>query len=161
VIVVRLADSNDTSFLEEMLEAALQWNPGRPPLSAATVGAPENRRYVEGWPRAGDLGVVAVDDVDQRLVGAAWLRYFSENAPGYGFIDASIPEISIAVVPDHRGHGVGDRLLTELERHARERGITALSLSTEDGNPSVRLYERHGYRRVRCSGGSSTMRLDL
>ena len=158
MITFRPATAEDAPFLEEMLATALNWDPDRAPLPETALTAPENRRYVEDWPRADDLGVIAVDGGP---VGAGWLRFFSADAPGYGFIDAAIPEISIAVVADRRGEGIGGHLLNELAREARRRGITALSLSVEHGNRSVRLYERHGFRAVGRPDGSQTMRLDL
>jgi ribosomal protein S18 acetylase RimI-like enzyme len=120
---------------------------------------PQNARYVVGWPRAGDFGVIAETAGDRR-VGAAWWHYFSVDAPGYGFIAEDVPEVSIGVVAEHRGRGIGGRLLTELAAAARDAGLPALSLSVEAANPARRLYERHGYRTVGSKGGSETMRWD-
>ena len=38
------------------------------------------QRYVDGWGRAGDRALVAIDDFHP--VGAAWYRLFSEAEPG-------------------------------------------------------------------------------
>jgi GNAT superfamily N-acetyltransferase len=144
-----------------MLVEAIGWDPDRPRLDAAVVlGAPETRHYVEGWPRADDVGVVA-EDADGAPVGAAWLRFFTSRDPGYGFIEEGIPEVTVGVVADRRGEGIGTLLLAELEAEARRRGIAALGLSVEPANPARRLYERRGYRRVGGTGGAHTMRLDL
>jgi ribosomal protein S18 acetylase RimI-like enzyme len=40
-----------------------------------------------------------------------WSRCFTRDEPGYGFIDESIPELSIAVATDARGRGIGTALL--------------------------------------------------
>ena len=58
---------------------------------------PDFAHYVEGWPRDGDVGVVAEDEHGEP-VGAAWYRHLSDDDPGYGFIDPSIPEVTIGVV---------------------------------------------------------------
>ncbi|GIJ00325.1 acetyltransferase (GNAT) family protein [Sediminihabitans luteus] len=48
-----------------------------------------------------------------------------------------------------RGRGVGAALLTTVEQHAREHGLTTLRLDTRDDLvESHRLYERHGFVRV-------------
>ena len=161
MITTRLACADDASFLEDMLIEAINWNPTRPALSrSAVLSHHSNRHYVEGWPRETDLGVIA-EDPHTGPVGAAWLRFFHAADPSYGFVAEDIPEVSIAVVAQQRGDGIGDRLLSELEHKARQRGLPALALSVDPANPALRLYERHGYRRDGGSGGSYTMRLDL
>jgi GNAT superfamily N-acetyltransferase len=46
-----------------------------------------------------------------------------------------------------RSHGIGSRLLQEVERLARERGQPRIALGVATNNPRARaLYERRGYR---------------
>ena len=52
------------------------------------------------------------------------------------------------VLAAHRGSGAGRRSLELIERLARERGATHLWLTVNKGNPSVRAYERLGFRIV-------------
>jgi ribosomal protein S18 acetylase RimI-like enzyme len=104
--------------------------------------------------------VIAVGD-DGRRLGAAWYRLFSEAEPGFGFVDAETPEISIAVVPASRGRGIGTALLAALVELGRDEGFHALSLSVSPENPAVRLYERAGFVRVESRDSHWTMRLDL
>ena len=70
-------------------------------------------RYVSGWGRPGDVGMIA-EDKRSRPLGAAWFRLFSTDQPGYGFVDESIPEVSMAVRDDCRGRGIGTALLLTL-----------------------------------------------
>ena len=161
MIRARAAEAGDRDFLAAMLVEAINWDPAGQPLSPLVIlSIPQNARYIEGWPRSGERGLVATDERG-RPVGAAWFRCLPKDAPGYGFIGEDIPEVSIGVVERRRGQGVGTRLLTELHDAARDAGITALSLSVEDGNPARRLYERLGYAVVRRAGDSTVMRLDL
>lgn len=54
---------------------------------------------------------------------------------------------SLAVVPEHRGGGVGTRLLERLERELAADGVSDLVLGALPGNAAaIRLYERRGYR---------------
>ena len=53
------------------------------------------------------------------------------------------------IAPGARGLGVGRRLLQELERHAREAGVTVLRLETNRAlTEAIALYRRSGYREV-------------
>jgi ribosomal protein S18 acetylase RimI-like enzyme len=116
-------------------------------------------RYIDGWPRDGDAGVVAA--AEGRDVGAAWYRRFTDDAPGYGFVAAHIPEVTIGVVAGARGRGIGGALLRALADAARAGDLEALSLSVEEDNPALRLYERVGFERVAIVANAWTMRLTV
>ena len=53
--------------------------------------------------------------------------------------------MDIALLPGHRGAGIGTRLLRDLQEAARAAG-KALSIHVEKFNPALRLYERLGFR---------------
>ncbi|PLS82320.1 MAG: hypothetical protein CYG60_24730 [Actinobacteria bacterium] len=137
---MRTGTPEDLDFLWEMLYEAS----GHSDLSDPAISL-----YLESWGRAGDAAVVALDPDDGRKIGAAWYRLMSSRKPGYGFVDASTPELAIGVVPDARGRGVGGALLPVLMDVARSRGFGALSLSVRQENEAaVRLYGRNGFVRV-------------
>jgi ribosomal protein S18 acetylase RimI-like enzyme len=115
--------------------------------------------YVENWGRSGDAAVIALDRGFP--VGAAWYRLFKENRRGYGFVDEATPELSIAVVPSRRGHGIGGDLMTALLDRARSEGYESISLSVAKDSPAVGLYERYGFAKVDERDGAVTMRADL
>ena len=155
-MIVRAATSADLPFLRAMIYEAATWRPEvRPPVETG-LADPNVARYVSGWGRPGDAGVIGEDD---RPIGAAWFRLFPSDEPGYGFVAADVPELSIAVLAE--GRGVGGRLLDALVDVARDQGHRALSLSVEPGNPARRLYERAGFARVTDNGGAWTMLLEL
>ena len=157
---LRSAEPGDTQLLRVLIREAAFWRhpDGAPPLEEA-LADPEVARYVEDFGRPGDSGVVAVHG--GAAVGAAWWRYFTADAPGYGFVDGSVPEVSIAVLPGHRGRGIGAALLNELQQVARAGGVAGLSLSVERDNPAYGLYERLGFRPIDRDAGAQTMVLNL
>ncbi len=156
---IRPAGPADGGFLAEMVVAAFFWRPDGPAGDVQSVLArPEVAHYIRGWPKPGDLGVVAEDGPP---VGAAWLRLLPEDDRGYGFVDAETPELGVGVVPTHRGRGIGSLLLEALVVSAREQRYDAMSLSVELDNPARRLYERCGFQVVGAVDGSLTMLLPL
>jgi ribosomal protein S18 acetylase RimI-like enzyme len=157
---LRAAGPGDEPFLRKMMYEAAAWNPDWPHEEVIeALSNPVLARYVDGWRRPGDAGVIAERDGD--AVGAAWYRQFTADAPGYGFIDERTPELGLAVVPLYRRQGVGTALLEALIERAREDGYRALSLSVAVHNRSRLMYERAGFVRVAEIGDSWTMRLDL
>jgi ribosomal protein S18 acetylase RimI-like enzyme len=129
---------------------------------------PDLARYVDGWGRGGDSGVKAVNRRSGTCAGAAWLRLWSADDHGYGYIDEHTPELSIAVAPGYQAMGIGTRLLEELIASATG-AHAALSLSVrQDNDPALRLYRRLGFEQLggsdmtnRAGSTSITMRRDL
>jgi ribosomal protein S18 acetylase RimI-like enzyme len=63
------------------------------------------------------------------------------------YVDRWAKEIrimDIALLPAHRGAGIGSELLRELQEEARAAG-KALTIHVERMNPALRLYERLGF----------------
>lgn len=134
----------DEPFLWTALYHALHVPPGAEPPPFETVRQPDLRRYVVGWmEEPDDLGVLA--ELDGDPIGAAWIRRWSRSDHGYGFVDEATPELSISVLPGHRGRGLGTAMLSALLEMAAMR-FPAVSLSVSTSNPAVRLYRRFGFR---------------
>jgi len=177
-------------ILLPFLVLCCNWSMDRPPLDAEAVRADDHlNRYIEGWGRTGDLGVMAVSEdggpeqsdseasdgeagdgdadpsalgpeADPRVLGAAWLRTMEEK-PGYGWVADDIPELSIAVLPAAQGEGLGRRLMQALLQMARLTGVTAVSLAVEETNGARHLYDELGFTVVGRTEGSDIMVLDL
>jgi ribosomal protein S18 acetylase RimI-like enzyme len=161
VVRIRPARASDVAVLEHMLVLAATWRAEAAPFPAREVLTdPLVARYVTHWPRSDDTGVIA-EGASGRPVGAAWYRYFGVDEPGFGFVAPTTPELSIAVVPDLRGVGIGESLLQGLINVARSRGVRQLSLSVEPDNPAKRLYARMGFTPVGGGEGAVTMVLGL
>ena len=151
----RAATADDAEFLMDMLVETVNWSPERRMSRAEVLADEVLPRYVSGWMRSGDGGVVA--ESDGQAVGAAWFRFFDEMQPGYAFIQSDIPELGIAVVEGWRFQGLGRRLLRELHIQARERGISQLCLGVERANHARELYLSEGYEVVESSDDADAM----
>ncbi len=143
----RTIEKTDYPFLREMLYVAVFVPPGGEPYPRSILDLPEIAKYINGWGRPGDFGLILLKD--DNAVGAVWSRLFSEMNKGYGFIDADIPEFSIAVKPAFQNHGLGTQLMQAYFDAAKARSIQAISLSVDQRNPAVNLYLRLGFRIVK------------
>jgi len=150
----------DEPFLWEMLYQAIYVPPGDAPPARSILDQPELAHYVRGWGRPGDLGLLA-EDAEGSPLGAAWLRLFDADDPGYGFVDDQTPELSIALLPGARGWGTGSRLMAALLEQARAAGHRTVSLSVSPDSPALRLYQQLGFVTVGQVGGSLTMLKEL
>ncbi|NOT58830.1 MAG: GNAT family N-acetyltransferase [Acidobacteria bacterium] len=136
-----------------MLYEALFVAPSAAPFPREIVRQPEIARYVTGWGRAGDSGFIAAAD---NAIGAVWIRRFTAAQPGYGYMNDETPELTIAVLSDWRGCGIGTGLMTAM-LEAAQRDYPAVSLSVSAANPARHLYERCGFVTEKIEGDSLTM----
>lgn len=57
--------------------------------------------------------------------------------------------MNLAVSPDHRRKGIGEKLIKALTRHLQENGVIALLLEVRVSNaPAISLYEKLGFVQV-------------
>lgn len=158
-ITIRPAEADDAEFLADMLVEAANTPHHLDRSRAEALADPTIARYITGWPRSTDLGVVA--ERCGRSAGAAWLRYFTAERPGCGFVRADVPELVIGVLAAERGRGTGRALLRALAATAGSRGAGQISLSVERAHPAIELYRSEGCRVVEHRDHADTMVLDL
>jgi len=160
VTLVKPITLSDEPFLWEMLYQAIYVPPGSPAPPRQIVSNPDLSRYVQGWGKAGDFGLIALIGRDRLPAGAAWLRLLTEDNEGYGYVDDLTPELCISVLPESRGMGIGTQLLNQLFENVQHRH-QAVSLSVSKKNPALRLYRRLGFEVVSQLHGSLTMKKAL
>lgn len=157
---MRAVRAADVDFLVDMTMEAVNWDPRRRLTRIEVAADPALAHYWTGWGRPGDLGVIGVDPYDEPI-GAAWLRRFPADDPGYGFVGEDVPELTVAVVPLRRGRGVGRALLDELFARAARTGVRRVSLSVEQGNRAADLYASLGFRDVTAHAAATARTLLL
>ena len=108
------------------------------------------RRY-PGW--SPDL-IPSADPAEVAPPAGAWVVAYLGDVPvgcgGVKRLDQRTVELKRIYLADAaRGHGVGRRLLEELEEHARAFGYERVRLDTGASQPHAKaLYESAGYREV-------------
>jgi GNAT superfamily N-acetyltransferase len=149
---IRQLTARDEPILWEMLYQGLA-SSGKKELPARDiVHRPEFAHYVEGWGRAGDTGFVAHNKKDETLLGAVWLRKTIDKTD-------SPPELALVVTREHRRHGIGTALLTQLVRANPEESTILLSFVA--GKPVLRLYERFGFKVVKAQPHAVVMHREV
>lgn len=152
-VVIRRGDRLDVPFLRSLLAHAYNWH-----VTAFDTDIAISR-YVDGWGRRGDTALVAMDD--GHSIGAGWYRLFPEGVPGYGFVDAETPELTIVVVPSRQGEGIGEQLLETLLARAKGEGYASVSVSVERGKQEADSYLAKGFAQVDEHGKTLVLRRAL
>jgi ribosomal protein S18 acetylase RimI-like enzyme len=103
----------------------------------------QSAHYRENYPGA-SLQIIERDEIPiGRLYVAHWER--------------EIRIMDIALLPEHRGAGLGTKLLRDLQEEARSAG-KSLTIHVERFNPALRLYQRLGFQQIEDKGVYLLMR---
>jgi ribosomal protein S18 acetylase RimI-like enzyme len=145
--LMRPLRQDDEPFLWDMLYYAAHMHEDGEITAEAAKHLPELQKYVQGWGRQMDVGVLALHPSKQRPLGAAWVRVLLEQKNMSPLIADGTPELAIAVLPDYIGQGIGTQLLRHVLQAAREIH-PAVMLSVRRTNPARHLYERMGFEVV-------------
>ena len=128
-VTIRRAQEEDRDFLIRMNHLTETW--GDEDAAQEQDFSESDRHYVGKWtPDQGGVIVVQAGEP----IGAAWLRTFTAEDPGTGFVEEKYPEVAIALASGHTGGGLGRRLLTAALDQARDDGRPGVSLCVEKGN---------------------------
>lgn len=139
---------------------------------AAWAADPDTTRWLGPRWKNGRTRDQIAEAVERIVAGRAGGVYFviTDDTGVYrGAIDltsvdheAGTAVVSLVVVPDHRGRGVGTGALEALGRHAAALGLVRLCLRVEPDNlAALGCYQRAGFRATGWDEGLRTMERDL
>ncbi len=154
-LCIRAGKSGDLTFLRRMLYEAAYWRGTDLPEIELGLSTPQLSKLLSDWGRKGDTAVVAEDE--STAIGAAWFRFWDDANHSFGYVSSEVPELAIGVAMEHRGRGVGRKLIQALICEAADAGIARISLSVERDNPALHLYESVGFKVIGHGGNPCTM----
>lgn len=112
-----------------------------PPRSIINI--PELQVYVEQF-RRGRADYALAAEMDSKIVGAVWVRIMND----YGHIDEKTPSLAISLYKPYRGLGIGTALMEAMLSLLKGKGYESVSLSVQQANAAVRMYQRLGFQIV-------------
>lgn len=145
--VVLVATSLDDEDFESLSGDMTREDPFEPGVSREDVFSADAIRKL--WDGRNDSSSSEEGSAFEVPVGAAWLRMFSHEDPGYGFVEDGIPEVAIALRPGAVGRRLSQPMLAGLIEHARAMGYPGVSLAVHDANPrAAKAYIKAGFELV-------------
>ena len=144
MVSLRPITSEDDSFLAALYAstraeelAVTGWSDEEKAVFCRRQFDAQTAHYLENYPGA-LLQVIEREGLPiGRLYVARWER--------------EIRIMDIALLPEHRGGGIGTKLLRALQDEARAAG-KSLTIHVERFNPALRLYERLGFKQMEDKG---------
>lgn len=101
---IRPIEQANISFILDSLYHFISVTEGKKQPSKEILNNPEIAKYGEDWGHVGGEGFIAALAENQQPIGAAWYRLFQKSNPGYGYVDETTPELSIAILPHDRSN---------------------------------------------------------
>lgn len=128
----------DTEFLAAVYAATrmeelavTDWSAGQKAEFCRMQFTAQDTHYHQHYPTA-EYAVIEVSEIP---VGRLYIDRWNRE----------IRIMDIAILPEHRGKGIGTELLTDLQSEAAASG-KSLTIHVERFNPALRLYERLGFQ---------------
>lgn len=150
---IRSLRAEETPLLDNFLYEAIFIPEGVTPPPRSIVRDPSLSCYIDAFGSgACDHALVAVLS-DGTVAGAVWTRLLADQAP----FTSDVPTLAIAVLPAHRGQGIGSALLHAILAALASHGWRRAALSVQKANPALRLYQRTGFTIVRDNGEELVM----
>ncbi|MDP3118782.1 MAG: GNAT family N-acetyltransferase [Sulfuricurvum sp.] len=87
-----------------------------------------------------DLGVYSL--TNNVVSGAAWIRLFNESHGAAAYVDNITPVLTLAILPDMRGNGIGTLIMNQL---LQEAAVVYDKISVLSNNHSKSFYQQLGF----------------
>jgi ribosomal protein S18 acetylase RimI-like enzyme len=154
---LRKSQYTDLPFLRAMLYEAVFWRESADrPTYEIGLAFPEVSKALADWgKREGDTAVIA--EINSIPVGAAWIRYWTDDNPIRGYLQEDTPVLVIGVHADHRYQGIGKQLMVWMIAYAAKHRIQQISLMVSKDNYAQNLYRQQGFLEYADRGDSLLM----
>jgi len=156
-MTIRKLNITESAFLADMLYEAIFIPEGHDPLPREIIEDKSLSRYIENWGKD-NFDIAMVMEIDNQPVGAIWGRLLTVENKGFGYVDDSTPELSMAVKIEYRNQGIGTKLIKAIVSEYQKIGVKYLSLSVDKANKARNLYKRLGCEIVAETETSWTMK---
>jgi len=156
-MTIRKLNITESAFLADMLYEAIFIPEGHDPLPREIIEDKSLSRYIENWGKD-NFDIAMVMEIDNQPVGAIWGRLLTVENKGFGYVDDSTPELSMAVKNEYRNQGIGTKLIKAIVSEYQKIGVKYLSLSVDKANKARNLYKRLGCEIVAETETSWTMK---
>lgn len=140
---IRPIKNDEIPLLSEFLYEAIFQRDENNPIPRNVIEHPEIQVFIQDFGKKDDNCLVAV--VDNKPVGAVWVRILSGKIKGFGNIDSYTPEFAISLYKEYRGKGIGTELMLSMLTLLKEKGYSQTSLAVQKDNYAVKMYEKVGF----------------
>ena len=159
-IIFREIKKHEIEKLEDLLYEAIFQPDEQHLISRSVLKVPEVYAYIKDFGQSKDDHCF-VAELNEKIVGAVWVRILSGEIKGYGNVDEKTPEFAISLFKEFRRQGIGTKLMCKMIEHLRKSGYAQTSLSVQKENYAVHLYKKLGFEIIAENNEDYLMLLKL
>ena len=159
-LMIREILAEEYHILDDMLYEAIFQPEGCEPIPRNVTQIPEVKQYIDGFGSAKD-DYCLVAGLNDRIIGAVWVRILAGNIKGYGNIDDQTPEFSVSLLKEYRNRGIGTLLMQKMIEHLKKSGYAQTSLSVQKNNYAAKMYQKLDFEVIRENEEDYIMVLNL
>jgi len=159
-IRIRELRLDEVAVLEDMLYEAIYQPDKENLIPRDVIKMKEVSQYIDNFgQKEEDYCLVA--EMNQKIIGAVWVRILTGEIKGFGNVDERTPEFAISLYPEYRKRGIGTSLMERMISDLKEKGYEQTSLSVQKGNYAFKLYQKLGFRIIKEKDKDYLMVLNL
>jgi ribosomal protein S18 acetylase RimI-like enzyme len=153
--IIREINKEEYPLLENFMYEAIfiPQNTKKPEREVLQI--PKIAQYYTNFGQKHDECLIA--EINQQAIGAVWIRLFTGQEHGYGFIDTQTPEICMSVLPQYRKKGIGTKLFTAMLNKLIALKYQKVSLSVDTDNYAMKMYQKFGFSIISHDDQSAVM----
>lgn len=142
-MIIRGIEPNEIGMLKDILYEAI-YRPDNNIIPKSILEVPEMNAYINDF-GSGKDDFCLVADLNDKIIGAVWVRTFSGKIKGYGYFDDNTPVFAIALYKESRSQGIGTQLMVGMIKHLHCNRYKQASLNVKKANYAVKLYKKMGF----------------
>ncbi len=159
-VVIREIKIKELAILEDMLYESIYQEDESNLISREVIKLPEVSIYIDDFgQKEDDYCLVAI--IDNKIIGAVWVRILADKIKGFGNINDETPEFAISLFKEYRKKGIGSLLMKEMISCLVNKGYEQASLSVQKKNYAFKMYAKLGFEIIKENNKDYIMLLNL
>lgn len=138
---IRELKENEHNILDNFLYEAIFIPKGTEKPPREIINNEELQVYIKDFGNYKDDNCI-VAELNNKIVGACWTRIMND----YGHIDDNTPSFAISLYEEHRGKGIGTKLMETMLKLLKDKGYKKTSLAVQKNNYAVKMYKKVGFK---------------
>ncbi|MFV0417363.1 MAG: GNAT family N-acetyltransferase [Dysgonomonas sp.] len=159
-IIISPSGQTEGGILEDRLYEAIFQKDGEALFPREIINTLEINVFIDKFGSKKDDHCL-VAELNDKIIGAVWVRILDGKVKGYGNLDSKTPEFAISLFKEYRSKGYGTMMMGKMIEYLKSKGYSQASLSVDKENYAAKMYKKLGFKIFRENEKDLVMVLKL